>query len=112
MNMQTILRTLIISFCLFTLVGCEFQKQADAQFGDQHLKTAIALIELHKVRNGSYPNTLKELQFLGSWDKMALQSVKYEKVENGYTLVVIRGWVGKPELDYPDDFWKGLGLKR
>jgi hypothetical protein len=27
----------------------------DNLFGDQHLKTAVALIELHKVRFGKYP---------------------------------------------------------
>ena len=58
---------------LMTLV-CDFQQQADAKFGDQHFKTAIALIELHKARNGQYPESLKALQFTGDWD--ALLAVK------------------------------------
>jgi hypothetical protein len=35
----------------------------DAQFGDQHFKTAISLIELHKIRTGGYPESLKDLKF-------------------------------------------------
>jgi hypothetical protein len=36
------------ALALMVCIGCgRFQKQADAQFGDQHFKTAIALIELH-----------------------------------------------------------------
>tara|TARA_R110002126_G_scaffold54341_19_gene147226 strand:- start:3066 stop:3431 length:366 start_codon:yes stop_codon:yes gene_type:complete len=96
---------------IFFLVGCDFPKEADQQFGDQHFKTAISLIELHKVRFGEYPSTLSELKFLGGWDEIALQSVIYSKSEDGYTLTVSRGWVGKPELQYPADFWQGLGIK-
>ena len=33
----------------------------DNQFGDQHLKTAVALIELHKTRFGRYPDSLRDL---------------------------------------------------
>jgi hypothetical protein len=40
-----------------------FSEGRDAKFGDQHFKTAIALIELRRVRNGSDPDTLKDLQF-------------------------------------------------
>lgn len=107
--MKKIIVSLLFSVTIF---GCEFQKQADAQFGDQHFKTAIALIELHKIRYDAYPESLDELKFIGDWDQIALTSVKYEKLEAGYTLEVIRGWAGKPELKYPDEFWKGLGLKR
>ncbi|MEO1764519.1 MAG: hypothetical protein AAFR83_21740, partial [Cyanobacteria bacterium J06629_18] len=39
-----------------------------------------------------------------------LNSVSYKRVGNGYELDVVQGWVGKPELKYPDEFWKGLGL--
>jgi len=99
--------------CLLLVVGitgCDFQQQADAKFGDQHFKTAIALIELHKVRNGQYPESLKALQFTGDWDAIAVNSVEYAKLENGYELNVTRGWVGQPALSYPKEFWQGLGL--
>lgn len=37
----------------------------DQMFGDQHLKTSVALIELHKTRYGKYPASLNELKFIG-----------------------------------------------
>jgi hypothetical protein len=95
--------------CVY-LTGCEFQKQADTTFGDQHLKTAISLIELHKVRYGKYPESLKDLTFTGEWDQIALVSVEYKIAGSGYELNVVRGWVGKPEISYPKEFWQGLGL--
>lgn len=104
-------RSTVVALVLTALLtACDFQKQADAKFGDQHFKTAIALIELHKVRNGTYPNSLKDLQFTGEWDQIALTSVNYTKLENGYELTLTRGWVGTPELGYPKEFWQGLGI--
>jgi len=102
---------LLLAFVLLaTTAACDLQKMADDKFGDQHFKTVIALVELHKLRNGSYPEQLKDLQFTGDWDAIALQSVSYKKVGDGYSLDVVRGWVGKPTLSYPPAFWKGLGL--
>jgi len=104
-------RKVLVALLLATsLVGCGIQEVADAKFGDQHFKTAISLIELHKLRTGSYPETLKDLQFTGDWDAIALGSVKYQRVSGGYELELTRGWMGKPELSYPASFWKGLGL--
>ncbi|WP_444911610.1 hypothetical protein ACJJIW_08910 [Microbulbifer sp. JMSA004] len=102
---------LIIAFCIVMFTGCEIQKEANQKFGDQHFKTAISLIELHNIRTGSYPETLNDIQFIGDWDQIALQSVKYGRVKGGYTLSVTNGWVGKPELQYPPEFWVGLGIK-
>ncbi|QDP01501.1 hypothetical protein [Thalassotalea sp. PS06] len=110
MKFTTIKLLLPFAIVILILTGCDLQKQADQQFGDQHYKTAISLIELHKLRFGEYPNSLSELKYTGDWDQIALQSVKYNKVNEGYTLTVIRGWVGKPELDYPEEFWQGLGI--
>lgn len=101
----------LLIFPLLLVSGCNFQKQADQQFGDQHFKTAIALIELHKIRYGEYPENLSKLKFVGDWDQLALRSVSYSKLKNGYTLQVSRGWVGKPNLKYPAEFWQGLGIK-
>jgi hypothetical protein len=83
----------------------------DNMFGDQHLKTSIALLELHKVRYGRYPQSLSELKFVGGWDQLALNSVRYYPAADGskYYLEVTRGWVGKPSLDYPPEFWQGTG---
>src|SRR5437660_12613802 len=52
-------------------------KLVDNQFSDQHLKTTVALIELHKVCYGEYPGSLSDLKFTGQWDQIALQSVRY-----------------------------------
>jgi type II secretory pathway pseudopilin PulG len=92
--------------------GCgKFAGQADNKFGDQNFKTAIALIELYRVRHGVYPSSLADLDFVGDWDRIALNSVRYERLADGYDLDVVRGWVGAPTLSYPRDFWKGLGLR-
>jgi hypothetical protein len=99
----------ILSFTA-SFSACAFQREADQKFGDQHFKTAIALIELHKIRFGEYPATLKDLKFTGDWDQIALNSVDYKREGNGYELNVTKGWVGRPELKYPDEFWKGIGL--
>jgi len=84
-------RYLALVFLLASLTGCNFQEQADAKFGDQGFKTAIALIELHKVRFGSYPESLKDLQFGGDWDAIALNSVEYRPLAGGYELNLTRG---------------------
>ena len=103
---------LVVALTLLALTGCNFQKEADAKFADQHFKTAIALIELHKVRTGSYPEALKDIQFTGDWDAIAFTAIEYKKLSAGYELNVTRGWVGKPELAYPKEFWQGLGLTK
>lgn len=94
------------------LSGCQFQRQADAKFGDQHFKTAVALIELYRVRHGSYPETLADLDFTGDWDPIAITAVTYRRLDDGYELDLARGWVGKPTLAYPEAFWHGLGLRQ
>ena len=109
-NLVLLLLTALISFSCITN---DFKEQANQQFGDQHFKTAIALIELHKIREGDYPEKLDSLKYMGDWDQMILNSVKYHKLENGYELDLIQGWMGMPEdLQYPETFWDGLGLKR
>ena len=103
-------RWLGVLCALALAMGCAFKQEADAKFGDQHFKTAIALIELHKLRHGSYPEQLQDLTFTGDWDAIALNSVSYHRVGDGYELDIARGWVGQPTLSYPPEFWKGLGL--
>jgi len=105
-------RYLLLLLLLFAVAGCDFQKEADAKFGDQSFKTVIALVELHKLRSGTYPATLKELTFTGDWDAISLNSVEYKKLDQGYELNVLRGWVSAPALSYPPEFWVGLGLKK
>ncbi|MES2555716.1 MAG: hypothetical protein V4604_06170 [Bacteroidota bacterium] len=114
--MKLIHSILILTAVLFLTARCnmgKIQEQSNQQFGDQHFKTAIALIELHKTRFGEYPPTLDSVKYEGAWDQMALSSVEYEKLDTGYVLNLINGWIGKPKhLKYPKDFWEGLGLVR
>lgn len=80
-------------------------------FGDQHLKTTVALLELHKVRYGKYPASLRDLTFTGQWDQIALQSVSYytNPDRSAYYVEVERGWMGRPTMKMPEEFWKGTG---
>ncbi len=110
------------SFLLFALLGfslvqCrEFKKlnkEADIKFADQHFKTAITLIEMHKIRFGDYPRSLDSLKYKGGWDEAALSSVEYEKLDSGYVLDLHDKMGAAPgDLNYPDEFWKGLGVVR
>ena len=85
----------------------------DTMFGDQHLKTTVAIIELHRVRNGTYPKNLADLRDFGSWDRIAIGSVRYcpSADLSGYYIEVTRGWIGKPTLEVNPDFWRGTGYR-
>jgi len=80
--------------------------------GTEHLM-AIALVELHRVRGGTYPDSLDDLQFLGAYDRAALvKGLRYEKLPDGYALDVVTPKGEKAALRYPTDFWRGLGIRR
>jgi hypothetical protein len=83
----------------------------DDQFGDQHLKTTVALLELHKIRYGRYPQSLRDLRFTGQWDQLWLDGMRYVVSPDGskYYVEVERGWIGKPVLSYSSEFWQGTG---
>ena len=89
-----------------------FWEGPDVKFGDQHLKTSVALIELHKTRFGRYPNTLRDLKYLGDWDPIHIQAVKYRTNDDGtkYCVIVVQGWIGKPDLKTSEEFWQGTGF--
>ena len=88
-----------------------FTHGIDNKFGDQHLKTTVALVELHKVRFGRYPATLRDLKFTGDWDQIALINTRYVCNPEGtaYYVEVARGWIGKPTEVMPEEFWRGTG---
>jgi len=98
-------------FVIHSIIASGITKGPDNMFGDQNLKTAVALIELNKVRYGNYPDTLRDLKFTGQWDQLALNSVAYypNADRTRYYIEVERGWVGKPSLQMPDGFWQGTG---
>jgi hypothetical protein len=112
-----IIAILFISALGFTAWGAimvfqtHFWQGPDVQFGDQHLKTAVALIELHRLRFGRYPERLSDLQFKGDWDPIAINSVSYRanQARTHYCVQVERGWIAKPHLKLPPEFWRGTG---
>ena len=113
MYKKTLLPASLILLLLTSCISNGFTEKANEQFGDQHFKTAIALIELYKTREGKYPASLDSLKYLGDWDKIIFSSVEYKRLNEGYELNLSNGWIGKPkELSYPDEFWNGLGLIR
>ena len=104
---------LLAIFILISFVsGCGFEVPgADKKFGTQNFVSAVSIIELHKLRNGEYPESLKELEFLGDWDGIWLSAVRYERNGDGYNLYLERGWAGKTSLEFPEKFKQGLGIK-
>jgi hypothetical protein len=94
-----------------SIIASGITRSIDNKFGDQHLKTALALIELHKVRFGRYPDSLRDLKFAGEWDQIALANVSYYPGPNrdAYYIEVERGWMGKPAFAMPPEFWQGTG---
>lgn len=93
--------------------GCELPVfSPDKKFGKQNFVSAIALIELHNTRNGNYPESLSDLQFLGDWDAIWISAVKYKKTKDGYDLHLTRGWVGVPDLTFDIKFKQGLGIQK
>ena len=106
-------KTVLFAFFLVFLTACDFEvPEADEKFGKQNFVSAVSIIEMHKLRNGEYPNSLKDLEFLGEWDGIWLSAVKYEKEGDGYNLYVERGWAGKPSLEISAKFKKGLGIRK
>jgi hypothetical protein len=120
------LRSLIVALTLLVFNSCipeslketinENTQIAQNMFADQEFKKALAQIEFHKLRNGTYPLSLKDLQFQSGLDSSILNFVTYHKLDSGYELNIdyqfpsITGNETTPlKLKYPADFWKGLG---
>ena len=57
------------------------------------------------------PDSLRDLKFTGQWDQIALQRVNYypNADRSAFYVDVEQGWIGKPKLEMPDEFWKGTG---
>ena len=101
-----------VAFAVWYVSTSGITRPIDKMFGDQHLKTAVALIELHKTRYGRYPESLRELKFTGDWDSIALNALSYHTNREGtaYYIEVERGWASKPALNMPPEFWQGTGF--
>ena len=65
------------------------------------------------MRYGEYPDSIDDLKFIGEWDKIALNSVKYHPSvdSKSYYVEVERGWTRKPDLEMPEEFWQGTGYR-
>lgn len=116
LNLKTSVFLLLVSLLLGCFSKEEIRKsmnEANSVFGDQHFKTAISLIELHKLRVGEYPIELNRIKYLGTFDSAIFGYVKYKKLDEGYQLDLLNSYMGRPvDLKYPEDFWKGLGIKK
>lgn len=99
---------------IYFIVRSGVTRPFDNMFGDQHLKTTVAIVELHKIRYGVYPRHLSELRFTGEWDAIALGSVSYcvSEDQKSYFVEVVRGWARKPDLTLPSEFWQGTGFNK
>ena len=108
------IKLILTIICAIILTSCglqdEFVKESMDKFDDQAYKDAIALVELYKLRNGFYPESLDDIEFAGAWDMIKQQNMKYSVRENGYTLVV--GSKKSDDAKYPEKFYRGLGLIR
>ncbi|WP_133259593.1 hypothetical protein [Pseudochryseolinea flava] len=111
---------------LLLLIGCvpegvkdrinENMENAENLLADQEFKRAIANVELHKLRFGSYPESLDDLKFLSVMDSSMRHFVQYHKLDSGYAMNVVvefpafgGGEANKMSLRYPQEFWNGLG---
>src|SRR5215212_9836272 len=62
----------IISVSVASFIRADPTEGLDRKFGNQHLKTTAALIELHKVRDGQYPETLRRSEVHGRMGRPGL----------------------------------------
>lgn len=107
--MRKITLSLILALSVSACDQIPFMSLAQEKFADQGFKTAIALIELHRVRTGEYPPTLQDIEFKGDWDPIYQTFVTYKKQESGYQLNMRDEEMAK-KISYPEKFWSGLGL--
>ena len=113
---------LLASACIPDRVQEKVNKEitkAQEIMADWQFKNAIAQIELHKLRNGNYPASLSELRFLAIMDSAMFDNVEYNRLDSVYELNLTMSFNtldGKQNipvsLQYPPEFWKGLGCAR
>jgi hypothetical protein len=112
---------LILALVVFGCIPDTTRKQINQQMvevqkmvADQEFTKGIAFIELHKVRFGSYPESLKDLKFLSKMDSV-MRDLEYRKLDDGYELNIkgvfqnMSGDELPMTLKYPAEFWEGLG---
>jgi hypothetical protein len=85
------------------------------QLSDRELRTAVAQIELHKVRFGKYPRALQELRYVSQLDLTIFSNVAYfpnQELTAYYVEHRGNGMFETPKAEYPDEFWQGTGFRR
>jgi hypothetical protein len=124
--MKRVLPFVIISLLLSCCVPDNLKEKLNEgimtghkMIADQEFKRALANIELHKLRTGSYPVSLSDLKFLSAMDSTMFGYVEYTRLDTAYELNVkmdvpslTDGTSQKLELRYPAEFWNGLGCVR
>lgn len=85
----------------------EAMQKSQSMMVDMQFKTALHNIEMHKLRTGSYPDSLGQITFASDMDRSYFAGVNYTRWENHYELNL--NVVPKGVQPYPDEFWKGLG---
>ena len=98
--------------CFSALLACNSLKAGfpDKDFADQDYKDAVAQIELYKLRYDEYPDSLDDLTFVGQWDGGYLRTCDYKRLNEGYELNVVASDSVVEGLQYPKEFYQGLGL--
>jgi hypothetical protein len=103
----------VAAWSLVSMLRSQPVQQLWSKTDDQHLKTAVALIELHRVRTGKYPDTLDQLEFVGQRSAGALSRVAYTPAPDrtGYFVEIPPGLDGQPRPAMPEGFWRGTGYR-
>ncbi len=97
-------------------------RQSFQLMDDKDFKNGLSLIEIHKLRNGSYPDQLSDLEFVSALDAAILNRLDYTKLDTVYELN-LKSLIPKPvkgrknqktknanvNTKYPPEFWDGLG---
>lgn len=93
------------------LTGCDTPDMMPGDqtaFVDQGFKSAIAAVEVYRLRHGDYPESLDELEFTGDWFPIHSRFVRYRRIGDGYEIRVDED--AADQLAYPEAFFSGLGL--
>jgi hypothetical protein len=121
--MKNAVKALILISLMSACIPDNIKEQMDVQMlnaqfmlADWQFKKALAEIELHKLRNGSYPNSLSDLEFLTPMDSSMSNFVEYTRLDSVYELNLKMEFPSldgketkRANLQYPPAFWKGLG---
>jgi hypothetical protein len=93
----------------------ESMNEMQKMLADQTFRKTLGDIELHKLRTGEYPASLRELKFINALDSAYFTSLEYHKLDSGYALnltfkaATLNNQLTEVDLSYPPEFWTGLG---